>query len=131
MLTGRKGPNDTGRVASNTTDPHKARLHLLPTTRLGWWAVRLLVAFAALIVVGMSLVGAGQKIGGEEAFDDGWLKVSLLGVGLTVVLVGVLAGVTAAFAIVRRGERSVLVFLSLIVGLLVALLLLGEITTPH
>ncbi len=85
------------------------RFHLRPTTRLGWWAVRLAVA-SALFVVGMSLAGAGQKIGGEGVFDNLWLTVPLIGVGLTAVLVGVLAGVTAAFAIVRRGERSVVVF---------------------
>jgi len=112
-------------------NPHKARFHLLPTTRLGWWAVRLAVAFAALFVVGMSLAGAGQKIGGEGVFDNLWLTVPLAVVGMTALLAGVLAGVTAAFAIVRRGERSVLVFLPLIPALLVALFVLGEITTPH
>jgi len=118
-------------MESNTTDPHRSRLHLRPTTRLGWWAVRLAVAFAALFVVGMSLAGAGQKIGGEGVFDNLWLTVPLMGAGLTAVLAGVLAGVTAAFAIVRRGERSVLVFLALIPGLLVAIFLMGEIVSPH
>jgi len=118
MLTGRKGPNDTGRVASNTTDPHKARFHLLPTTRLGWWAVRLAVAFAALFVVGDRIVVVAGR-------DQG--AVLVVGAGLSLML----AGVTAAFAIVRRGERSVLVFLPLIPALLVVLFLLGEFTTPH
>jgi len=110
---------------------HRVRLRLLPTTRLGWWAARLLVAFAALFLIGISLAGAGQKIGGEEVFDSLWLTVPLAGAGLTAVLAGVLAGLTAAFAIVRRGERSVLVFLPLIVGLLVALFVQGEIFSPH
>ena len=118
-------------MENKPTNPHRARFHLRPTTRLGWWAVRLAVAFAALFVVCMGLAAAGQMIGGEEVFDDGWLTVPMAGAGMTAVLAGVLAGVTAAFAIVRRGERSVLVFLPLIVGLLVALFLLGEFTTPH
>ena len=117
-------------MEGDPTKPRRARFYLRPTTRLGWWAVRLAVAFAALFVVGMSLAGAGQKIGGEGVFDNLWLTVPLTGVGLTAVLVGLLAGVTAAFAIVRRGERSVLVFLPLIVGLLVAIFLLGEIAGP-
>jgi len=112
-------------------NPRRARLRLLPTTRLGWWALRLSVAFMALFLVGMSLAGAGQKIGGEEVFDNMWLTVPLAGVGLTAVLAGVLAGVSAAFAIVRRGERSISALLPLIVGLLVALFLLGEIVSPH
>ena len=98
----------------------------MPTTRLGFWAVRLLVAFAAGLVVGMSLAAAGQIIGGEGAFDNLWLTVPLMGAGLTAVLAGVLAGVAAAFAIVRRGERSILVFLPLIVLVFFAIFLVGE-----
>ena len=101
-------------------------IHLLPTTRLGWWAVRLLVAFAAGWVVGMSLAAAGQISGGEESFDNLWLTVPLMGAGLTAVVAGVLAGITAAFAIVRRGERAVLVFLPLIVLVFFAFFLVGE-----
>jgi flagellar biosynthesis protein FliQ len=112
-------------------NPRRARLRLLPTTWLGWWAVRLMVAFAVLFLVGVSLVAAGEKSAGDAAFDSLWLTVPLTGVGLTAVLAGVLAGVAAAFAIVRRGERSTFVFLPLIVGLLVALFLLGEIVSPH
>jgi Fe2+ transport system protein B len=103
--------------------PSRTWFRLRPTTRLGWWAVRLLVAFAAGLVVGMSLAAAGQIGGGEGSFDNLWLRVPLAGAGLTAVL----AGVTAAFTIVRRGERSVLVFLPIIVGLFVAIFLLGEI----
>jgi hypothetical protein len=106
---------------------HRVRLRLLPTTRLGWWAVRLLVAFAALFVVGVSLVAAGQMSAGEAAFDNLWLTVPLTGVGLTAVLAGALAGAIAALAIVRRGERSVLEFFALLLGLFVLVFLLGEI----
>ena len=99
---------------------------MVPTTRLGLWAVRLLVAFVAGLVVGMSLAGAGQISGGEGAFDNLWLTVPLMGVALATVVAGVLAGVAAAFAIVRRGERSVLVFLPLLVLLFIAIFFVGE-----
>ena len=36
------------------------------------------------------------------------------------------AAATAAVAVVRRGERSVLVFLPLVVGILIAFFLVGE-----
>ncbi len=101
-------------------------LHLLPVTRAGWWSAGLLAAFAAFLIVLFSLVAAGER-GGDEFFSNLWLALPGLGAGLSAVL----AGVTAAVAIVRRGERSVLVFLVLIVGLIVALFLLGEITIPH
>jgi uncharacterized membrane protein len=101
-------------------------LHLLPVTRIGWWSTGLLAAFAAFLMALFSFVAAGQR-GGEGFFSNLWLALPGLGAGLSAVL----AGVTAAVAIVRRGERSVLVILVLIVGLIVALFLLGETVSPH
>ena len=49
-----------------------------------------MVAFAAALVVGMSLAAAGQIGGGEGAFDNLWLTVPLMGAGLTAVVAGVL-----------------------------------------
>ena len=113
-------------MGSNTTEPHRTILHLLPVTRLGWWSAGLLTAAAALFIALVSLVASGQE-GGEGFFSNLWLSLPALG----AVLSAVLAGVTAGVAIVRRGERSILVFLVLIVGLIVALFLLGETTSPH
>jgi flagellar biosynthesis protein FliQ len=45
---------------------------------------------------------------------------------LTAVVAGVLAGVAALFAIVRRRERSVLVFLPLVVLIFFVIFLVGE-----
>ncbi len=84
------------------------------------------MAFAAFLTALFSLIAAGER-GGEGFFSNLWLALPGLGAGLS----GVLAGVTAAVSIVRRGERSVLVFLVLVVGLIVALWLLGEIVNPH
>ena len=98
----------------------------MPRTRPGFWAVRLLAAFAGFFILLTSLAAAGQISRGEGAFDSLWLTVPLTGAGLTAVVAGVLAGATAAFAFVRRGERSVLVFLPLIVGVLIVFFLVGE-----
>jgi hypothetical protein len=92
----------------------RSRTHLLPRTPLGWWAVRLLIPFAALVLPSVAL-----------AASDQWLPWSPL-VGFIGLLVGALAGVTAAVAVARRGERAVLVFLPLIVLVFVAILLVGE-----
>jgi len=48
-------------------------------------------------------------------------------VGFIGLLVGALAGVTAAVAVARRGERAVLVFLPLIVLVFIAIVFVGEI----
>jgi len=84
---------------------------LLPVTRLGRYSVGLLVASTALIAVGNGLAAAGQE---GPGFNP-WLALTIFPGALSAVL----AGVTAAFSIFRRRERSLLVFLALLVGLFV------------
>ena len=85
-----------------------------------------MAVFAASFVAGMSFVAVGEIVAGDEAFDSLWLTAPLMVVALTAVLAGLLAGTIAAFAIVRRRERSVLVFLPLIVLVFFAIFLVGE-----
>jgi uncharacterized membrane protein YjfL (UPF0719 family) len=75
-----------------------------------------LAAFVVGVVAYASLAAAYQIITGEEAFDN--IRVPLVAVLATTEVAGVLAGVAATFAIFRRGERSVLGFLGLIVLLI-------------
>jgi DMSO reductase anchor subunit len=93
--------------------PRRPRIHLAPTTTAGLWAAWLLAAFVAGVVIYVSLAAAYQIITGDEAFDN--FRAPLVGVLLTTEVAGVLAGVAAASAVFRRGERSVLAFLGLIV----------------
>lgn len=109
-------------MESRPKHPHRARFHLLPVTRLGWWAGGLLTAFAALLLVFYSLVAAGQR-GGDEFFDNLWLALPIIAAGLS----GVLAGAIAAVAVGFRRERSLLAFLALILGLFVVLFWFAEI----
>jgi membrane associated rhomboid family serine protease len=101
-------------VTATPTGHRRVRIHLLPQTRLGLWAVRFLVAFAALFLTLCALVVAGQR--------GVWLVSLVIPLGLS----GALAGGTAAVAVARRGERSVLVFLPLFVGLVVVFFAVGE-----
>ena len=101
-------------MESTPTRHRGSRTHLLPRTPLGWWSVRLLIPFAALVLPGVAL-----------AASDHWLPWSPR-VGFIGLLVGALAGVTAAVAVARRGERAVLVFLPLIVLVFCAIALVGE-----
>jgi len=101
-------------VENTPIGPRRPRTHLLPHTPLGWWAVRLLIPFAALVLPSVAL-----------AVSDHWLPWSPL-VAFIGLLVGALAGVTAAVAVARRGERAVLVFLPLIVLVFCAIALVGE-----
>jgi len=86
-----------------------------------------LVAFVAGLVVYISLAVAFQIITGDEAVDNAWMRVPLMGVVLTTAVAGVLAGGAAASAVFRRGERSVLAFLALIVLVFIAIVFVSEI----
>jgi hypothetical protein len=88
-----------------------------------------LVAFVAGLVVYISLAGAFQIITGDEAVDNAWMRVPLMGVVLTTAVAGVLAGGAAASAVFRRGERSVLAFLALIVLVFIAIVFVGELVS--
>ena len=73
-----------------------------------------MIPFAALVLPSVAL-----------AASDHWLPWSPR-VGFIGLLVGVFAGVTAAVAVARRGERAVLVFLAIIVLVFCAIALVGE-----
>jgi hypothetical protein len=73
-----------------------------------------LTLFAALFLPSVAL-----------AASDRWLPWSPL-VGFIGLLIGAFAGVTAAVAVFRRGERSVLAFLALIVLVFCAIVFVGE-----
>jgi hypothetical protein len=73
-----------------------------------------LIPFAALGLPSFAL--------GVLSHSDQWFAL----VGFVGVLFGTLAGVVAAVAIVRRGERSLLVFFPLIVLVFIATLVVAE-----
>lgn len=93
----------------------------LPATRAGWVALRLMGAFGAFLALFFSGVMAGQR-GGDSFFELSWLTVTISLAGLA----GVGAGVAAGYAVVRRRERSILVFAALAWGLFVLLFTSAE-----
>lgn len=87
----------------------KRRLAMLPSTRLGWWAVGLAAAFFPLVVM-WTIVPRGAALG---------------------MLSAIAGGVCGLVAIVRRGERALAVFatvvpLAMTVGFVLAELLVGH-----
>jgi hypothetical protein len=97
-------------------------LFALPSTRLGWRAVWLFVAFAAFAVTSMALTFSGV-IAQYQA-------VVMPFYGIAMLLVGLAGGVVGLIAIVRKRERSWLVWLATLAGLDIVFLVAGELLGP-
>ncbi len=106
---------------------------LWPKTKLGKWALGLVLLWPILTVLGSFLVNwvyPGVEAGNGLVED---LRVRpLLAVAM---LVGILSGVVSlplsGFAFFKKGERSVVSVLVGLLGLMLALLLFGEIFVEH
>ena len=91
--------------------PHKfgshgqRRLAVLPTTRLGMWAVGLAAASIVL--------------------QSAWMLLGPLG-GFPGLLAGLIGGIVALVAILRRSERAISVFVALVPFLGVIVFVLAE-----
>jgi hypothetical protein len=95
----------------------------LPESRVGWWAV----ALAGLTVAGVVLIALAFALGVVEpadSFTDNW--VLTVG-GLAIWASGVSCVVAGAVATIRRHERSWMVLVATLLGLLPAALLLSEV----
>jgi len=97
------------------------RILAWPSTRSGWWSVRLAGAFFAFLVLFQALVGAGQR-GGDTFFSNPWLAGAIL-LAAGAALAG---GVMAVVAIVWSGERSLVMGGPVLLGLFVLTFALGE-----
>jgi len=92
---------------------------IMPQTRLGWTALRLFAAFFVLAATTAAIVAI---TGGHP-----WLAVMAIALGATSLG----GGAAAVVSIARRGERSALVFLPLIIGLIALVFVAGELIVPH
>ena len=102
------------------------RLFSLPQTRLGWWSLVLVgtQVFFMVAVLG-PIVGAINAAGLPNLAGHPWLIGAVLFVALSPAIAGIATGV---LAVIRRGERSILVLAPI---LLVALSVLAEMLVPH
>ena len=83
------------------------RISILPKTTLGWWSVGLVVTSILLFVLSQVILGPGPDYN------------MLLGYTLTIVLTGVAVGASIAgfTSIIKKKERSILVFVAMAIGL--------------
>jgi hypothetical protein len=91
----------------------------LPSTRLGWYSVGLAATFVVLFMINAAvLLPAPGVVAWREAF-----------VGIVLLVCGLGGGIAALIALIRGHERSWLVWLALLPGLLV-LFMIGEFLVP-
>ncbi len=102
------------------------KLHFKPITLLGKWSVGLILVFAVFLALFYILVASGQR-GGETFFSNLILTIPILIAGIS----GISAFATGLIGVIMSRERSIAVYISIIIGLLVLLFVLGEIIFPH
>jgi hypothetical protein len=99
------------------------RISILPKTPLGRWSVWLAVAWILFFVLSMF------------AAESGLVKLPLSGRALDFALLSVTGGISVAsfvtglISIIKSRERSILVFLALVVALLIVAMAIVEVAT--
>ena len=105
----------------------------MPKTNSGKWSVGLILAMFVLFFIGMSLTNTlyeSVPAGGTILADIGARPVLALSM-LAGFGAGISAFVTGLIAIIRQKERTILVFVSTLVGAALLLFLIAEIIFPH
>ena len=102
------------------------RVHFKPKTRLGKRSAWLLVTLAVLMGVFRINILLGQR-GGDTFFSNPSLAIPILLAGIS----GIAAFITGLMSIIREKERSISVYLAVAVGLIVLIVALAQIISPH
>lgn len=89
------------------------KIDIMPKTRLGKWSVGLNAFF--LIVITISIISV--NVLGLLSYDDHWWDVTVP----IVFSASIVAFILGIIAVIKNKERSTLVYISIIIGLLTIL----------
>jgi len=108
-----------------------ASLKRTPKTRTGKWAVRLIIIFIVLFTA--SQIGYVVRCQGNETVTNAPILIfQLLGMlGGIGMLAGLASFITGIFSIVKSKERTIWVYLAVLISLFPLAFMLGEILVPH
>jgi len=95
-----------------------------PSTRLGWWSIALAATFVALFIINSTVFM-------PSTVEVPWRQAVLPFYGIAMLSCGLAAGIVGLIAVIRRHERSWLVWLTMLPGLMVLAFVLGEFLLPH
>jgi hypothetical protein len=96
----------------------------MPHTKLGRWSIGLAGAFIGMLFVNSFVF---MPISGNAP----WRHAILPFYGILMLLCGLSAGIVGLLAVIRQRERSWLVWLTMLPGLFVLFLVIGEFLFPH
>ena len=99
----------------------------MPTTITGRWSARLSTAVVVLLLFSVALAALSRR----QLGDESPVRPLVIVLGLLAVASGIAAFVTGLVSLIRDKERSFLVYISTIIGLLIIFLLVGEFLFPH
>jgi hypothetical protein len=105
----------------------------MPKTNLGKWSIGLIIAMPLLIVIGTSFTDTLY----EGVSSGNTILADIVGrpaLALTILAgwaSGIAAFITGLIAIIKHKERSILVYISSIVGAGFILFLIAEFSFPH
>lgn len=95
-----------------------------PRTKLGWWSVALAATFVVLFIINATVFM-------PSTVEAAWRQAVLPFYAIAMLSCGLAAGIVGLIAVIRRHERSWLVWLTMLPGLMVVTLVLGEFLLPH
>ena len=98
----------------------------LPKTKFGKYSVYLIISFFVFLGLFFLLVNLGER-GGDTFFSNLKLTIPMLIAGFS----GVGSFVTGIISVFKNKERSILVFLCVILGFLILLFILAEVLFSH
>jgi len=109
------------------------KIEFLPKTKLGKWAVGLIIAMFLLFIIGrLFYLKVYESVpSGETILKDVVLRPGLALSMLSGFVSGIIAFIAGITAVIKKRERAILVFISTIIGALLILFLAGEIIFPH
>jgi hypothetical protein len=100
------------------------RISILPKRALGWWSVGLAI-LALLFLSPIFSIFRLFSVASQIGLSPGQIK------GIAFAIAGGAAFITGLISIIKSKERSIFVFLAMLIGLCALGFVLGEIIVPH
>ena len=103
------------------------KFSFLPKTKLGACSVILIISVVLLVVLFFLLINVFDQRGGDTFFSNLTLTIPMI----LAFIAGVLAFLIGIVAIVKSKSRSILVYIVILIGFLIALYGILEFALPN